>query len=133
MKTPFDFLDRIFLINLPERTNQLMDAMYECDKIGIKPRIEVISPRKTEEEGIRQGMIEALTRGKDQRILILEDDVKFVNATNVFAKSFEQVRYDDWMILFLGVCSHVPKFKKYDNWHLLKQGYGGNGIIVNKH
>ncbi len=132
MKSPFDNIDRIFLINLPERTDRLMDAMYECEKIGIKNRVEVIEGIKKGHDGLIETNIKIFESLENESVMILEDDVKFVNSpVKTFQNAFKQIKFEDWDMLYFGALTKQRLFKRYPNWYRLRYGYCLHAVIYN--
>ena len=132
MKSPFDVIDKVYLINLPERTDRLMDSMYEIEKVGLKNRVEVVEGVKKGNAGLIETMI-SIFEQSNETILILEDDIRFVNnPVKTFKIAYEQVRLQDWDLLYLGASIRQPLVKRYPNWFRLVYGMTTHAVIYNK-
>lgn len=103
-----DFFTKIFVINLPERTDRLLDIAGELDKWDIP--YELVNAIKHEKgaEGLRltvQGIFEKAVENKWDSVLIFEDDAMFVescgNPNETMEKVVKQLP-EAWHILLLG-------------------------------
>jgi len=134
MKNPFNHFDRIFLINLPERTDRLMESLDECAKVGIQNRVEIREGIKTGPQGLTHVMHRILSEvDSSETILIMEDDVKFVNnPTKTLTLAMEQIQWDDWDMLYLGALTKQRLHLRYPSWYRLKYGYCCHAIVFNR-
>ncbi len=131
MKNPFDNFDRVFLVNLPLRTDRLMDSLYECEKVGIKSRVELV-------EGINQGhqgFLEAIY-GITMRLevgenfLLLEDDVQFINnPIETLSQAYEQIQYEKWDVLYFGALTRKRIDLRFPSWYRIKYGYCCHAVV----
>jgi hypothetical protein len=117
------FFQRIFLINLPERTDRLLIASAELDKYAIPFEVFPAIKHDSGVEGLRLTMEELLRMclKKDyDSVLIFEDDVRFVENPNYFMDSaIGQLKEQrKWDLLYLGVNTHVP-FPRFIDTNLL--------------
>jgi len=130
---PFDIIDRICLINLPERTDRLMDSIYECEKIGIKSRVEVVEGIKSGHRGLIETNIYIFDSTDNETVMILQDDVKFINnPVKTFTQAIEQLKYEEWDMIYLGALVKQRLIKVYPNWFRLRYGYCLHAAIYNK-
>jgi GR25 family glycosyltransferase involved in LPS biosynthesis len=103
-----DFFTKIFVINLPERTDRLLDIAEELDKWNIP--YELVDAIKDENgaEGLRKtvwNIIEKGVKNEWQSILIFEDDAVFVescgNPNDIMENVIKQLP-SLWQLLYLG-------------------------------
>ena len=129
-----DSFDKIFVINLPERTDRRKSIRSELDWIGVSDpnRIKIFPAVKPTDaggfpsigaRGCFMSHLEILRQARDlglQRILILEDDLMFNNALKKYQQAVTQhMASDGYDIAYLG---HMVKskstgtmqFEKYD-------------------
>ena len=118
MSNPFDFFDKIYCISLPEHEERWVQALEEFEKADIVDRVEQIySPRPhatCKMSGYKypigefgcwmshgKTIVTAIASGAEN-VLILEDDVVFVDDVHeVLSQSIADLP-DDWDIFFLG-------------------------------
>jgi GR25 family glycosyltransferase involved in LPS biosynthesis len=98
-----DYFDKIYCINLDRRTDRWESAQKEFEKHGI------VVDRISAVEGGAQGLIEtnkrifrnAIVKGYNS-ILILEDDVEFIeDLQNKFKEAYSSVP-ENWNMLYFG-------------------------------
>jgi len=129
---PFNHIDHIFLINLPERTDRLMDSLYEVEKIGLKQRVAVVEGLKPGNMGFIETTYNILSR-VDRTTLILGDDIKFINTPlKTFEVAYKEISLEDWDLLYLGASPQQKLLKRYDNWYLLKYGLTSHAIVYHR-
>jgi len=127
MNNPFDFFGKIYCINMPEDTERKKQVSKEFEKANIINRIEWISAAKPPKDfhidlyrrnpaaefGCSLSHITAIVNAindKHDNILILEDDITFVNNfSNILTNSLDELP-NDWTGLYLG-CTPVNKKK----------------------
>lgn len=111
MKNPFDYFEKIFLINLDKRTDRWESAQKELDKVGILDRTKRFSAIEDTTNGAigcagsHITIIKTAKLGGWKTVLILEDDVCFLdNTLEVLDKVVKDLkRYDYWEMLYLGL------------------------------
>jgi len=133
MKNPFDHFDRIFLINLPERTDRLMESLAECAKVGIQNRVEVVEGIKKGTIGLTATVYNILSSiDQYETVLILEDDIKWVNNPLPSLRiAMEQICWEDWDMLYLGALTKQRLKLRYPNWYRLTYGYCCHAVVYN--
>ena len=113
-KTLNDYFSKIYCINLDERTDKYEECLIEFKKVNIKVErfaaIKGPNPKKNKrsksgEVGLRLTSIEILKNAINnnyQNILILEDDVTFVEGFN--DKLNKAIKYlpENWDLLYIG-------------------------------
>lgn len=117
-----DYFDKIYLINLPQRTDRLSYSMQELRKYDIHysifPAVYATNGRK----GLLQTMFrifEEAIKAKYKRILVFEDDIRFIADPNeVMPKCIEQM--PGWYDLFYLGCNHPKPFKEFYSKNILK-------------
>jgi len=103
-----DYFTKIFVINLPERTDRLLQISEELCKWDIP--YELVDAIKDENgaEGLRKTVWNIINKGVDENwdsVLIFEDDAMFVESCGNPNETMEQVVKqlpDKWQLLYLG-------------------------------
>jgi hypothetical protein len=111
-----DYFDSIYCINLPRDVERKVIMDIEFDLIGVKDKVKYIyaePPHKNwrasnyqfiGEMGVTlsqlKAIVDALSKNNEGNILILEDDVTFINNINDVMESLELPI--NWDILYLG-------------------------------
>jgi GR25 family glycosyltransferase involved in LPS biosynthesis len=130
MDNPFDYFDKMFCINLDERTDRWELAQKEFERIGILDKVERFSAIK-ENDG-RLGVIKSnleivkyAKKNKLNNVLVFEDDVKFVidNPNEYLSKAISQIGNLKWSLFYLGANTHQKLIKLKPNLILLKHAY----------
>lgn len=143
MKSPFDFFDRIYLINLDYRQDRLSQSLDEFSKVGIKDKVQRVSglvihkfgdPKRDSCYGNHMShalCLKAATLEEVRNVLIFEDDVQFLyNANEVLIKSLEQLP-KDWDMLYLGANIERPAYQVSENLAKLTFAYSTHAYAVN--
>jgi hypothetical protein len=107
------FFDAIYLVNLPDRMDRREAATHELNQYFIPFLLWPAIRHEDGKTGIRltmQSLLEhALTAGY-KRILVFEDDIKFIKDPNLYMlecqKQLSSIR--DWDLFYLGVNTHKP-------------------------
>lgn len=138
-KDPFDFFDKIFCINLDERTDRWERSKNEFEKIGILDKIERFSAIKEKDGrlGIIKSNLEIVKYAKDNNldnVLVFEDDVKFVvdDVKKHLFNSINQIGNMKWSLFYLGANTHSKLIKLKTNLILLKNSYAVHAMAYNK-
>jgi hypothetical protein len=153
-KNPFDWFDSIKVINLPGRTDRLMECREEFKRVGLKKfDIVVPVPDPRPEMSLLLTNLKLIKQAKAQNIeklLILEDDVQFVGkieVEDVFNKkgtkigtktinrpvvnllaTINDIHYADWKMLYLGATVRHRLQKVYPNTLRLNYGFSNHAI-----
>lgn len=101
-----DYFDEIFLINLPSRPDRLAAASKELQKCNIPFTAMPAIAMGNGAMGLTRTMQELFKTNKlKQRILVFEDDVKFVQDPNIYMPlCVEQLqRLHRWDMFYLGI------------------------------
>lgn len=101
-----DYFDRIVCINRDDRPERWQQCQREFAKANILERVVRLPAivRHNLEEGCRMSHQQAVAEAKaarTQRLLILEDDVEFINLA-VLPQALEELATLDWHIFYLG-------------------------------
>lgn len=143
MKTLNDFFTKIYVINLDRRPDRYQQCQIEFNKIGVKverasamdgkliPDSTGWGPREKACYAVTTKHIELISDSLSKNysnILILEDDVAFINNFNdIF---YERIKFlpEDWDLLFIGG-NHILHVNGFDlltgdkNFKVTKQNY----------
>jgi hypothetical protein len=132
-----DFFDKILVINLPSRTDRLLQIAEELYKWGIPYELVNATPHENGAEGLRitvekifrDSIAENLTS-----VLIFEDDAMFVDSCGNPNDTMEQVVKQlppTWQILYLGAqCTNGFKAKPSNNLLLLDMAFATHAWAV---
>jgi hypothetical protein len=108
-----DFFDHIYCINLDKRTDRWEDCVKQFNKYNLSvERFSAIDGNKIDnptslmagEYGILSTHVELIKDAKNKgykNILILEDDVEFIDNVNEYFSSFKEQIPNDWVMLYL--------------------------------
>lgn len=115
-----DFFERIYVVNLPERTDRRKMIVAELERVGLpltSNRVELFPAIKPESAGefpnigARGCFLSHLSILKQARqarlanVLIMEDDLAISPLFQIYQERLiEQVKYSDWGFLYLGHC-----------------------------
>lgn len=115
MKTLNEYFSKIYCINLDKRPDKYKECLTEFKKININvERIAGIDGTPVFKTGINKNagaygllltnikIIENAYTNKDKNILILEDDVMFIDDFNKIFNEKIQFLPNDWDVLYLG-------------------------------
>jgi glycosyl transferase family 25 len=123
-----DFFDRIFIINLPHRTDRLRDMTAELEKadmaiasskVEVFPAIRPDGPgsfTSTGAHGAFLSHLSVLKKAQAQglnKVLILEDDLEFkADFLQHQSALIHELSHQNWDIVHFGYCStgHKPTF-----------------------
>jgi len=135
-----DFFTKIFVINLPERTDRLLDIAEQLYKWNIP--YELVNAVKHEDgaEGLRitvEGIFREAVKQEWESILIFEDDAIFVdsggNPNEVMEKVVKQLP-KTWDILYLGAqCTTGFKMRVSPNLLLVENAYATHAWALSLH
>lgn len=106
----WDFLDKVYCINLIHRTDRRSHAMNQFDRVGLKERVEYVPARVyagDSEQGIFESHLLCIQNGLASQarcMAIFEDDVIFdaFDPERVKQGALFLAGRSDWEILFLG-------------------------------
>jgi len=107
-KNTFKFFDKIYCLNLDRRTDRWEDAKKEFDSIGILEQVKRFSAIEKNPGwmGCRDSHIAIVEDAKSnnyKNVLVLEDDVKFINNTcKSLNKSMQELKKYEWYLFYLG-------------------------------
>lgn len=118
MKSPFDFFDKIYCINLPKSTDRWSKAQTQFSKVGIADRVEKIWAEPPHDKifvptlkfpkgemGVSLSQTKVLVHAiasQATNVLIFEDDVVFTDDAIDRLNEFMMELPSDWDIMFLG-------------------------------
>lgn len=103
-----DFFTKIFVINLPERTDRLLEIAEELEKWKIPYELRNAIKNENGAEGLKETVWNIIKEGVDnnwQSVLIFEDDCIFVESCGNPNETMEQVVKqlpNMWQLLYLG-------------------------------
>lgn len=102
-----DFFDKIYCINLDERTDRWERAQTEFKKIGLE-NVERFSAIKNPVGaiGCRDSHLSIIKKSKEENlknVLIFEDDVLFIDENvKYIEESLDQLSNENWTLFYLG-------------------------------
>lgn len=127
MKTPFDFFDKIFCINLQKRTDRWNECLKIFKLLNIFERVErfeainfnennSVDPRIKGRCGCTQSHLNLILEAREKKyknILIFEDDINIHAPTNIVNEVLQNCIEglpDDWEMFYLSAnpLNHVP-------------------------
>jgi len=129
MNNPFDFFERIYCINLKERTDKWNQCLSEFDKLNVKdkvikfdalrfvgelpPQYRWFNIRACGCTASHREIIKICYNENVKNVLILEDDVEFYNdpIKNLDLALSELINHD-WDIFYLGMSPTNEKHEK---------------------
>jgi GR25 family glycosyltransferase involved in LPS biosynthesis len=125
-----DFFDKILVINLPSRTDRLLQIAEELYKWGIPYELVNATPHDNGAEGLRitvEKIFRDAIADNLNSVLIFEDDAMFVDSCGNPNDTMEQVVNQlppTWQILYLGAqCTNGFKAKPSNNLLLLDMAF----------
>ena len=74
---------------------------------------------------------EKIYKTEKKPVLVLEDDVEFLNTTFI-DDAVEQLKFKDWNLFYLGSNTHEPLQKESNNLLRIKKGYATHAIAYHK-
>lgn len=134
---PFDYFSDIYCINLDSRPDRWQNVSQEFKSIDIFHRVKRFSAIKHDDGriGCIQSHLSILKISKEKNldnVLILEDDVHFINQPLIsLNKAISQIDIP-WYLLYLGANTHCKLNKIKPNLLQLKTGYSTHAIAYNK-
>ena len=124
MKSPFDFFDEIYCINLERRKDRWEQCESEFDKVGILDRVikfNAFDNKKNPKRGCYDSHLSVIKLAYERKlnnVLIFEDDVAFLKRYNdkKLTKAIENLKKTDWEFFYLGGLERRMKPRpKYNN------------------
>lgn len=151
MRSGFQKFDKVFLINLDKRKDRLERCFSLFEKHNVSDLIErfpgVIPdpngyiPSTPETEKIKLPLygcllshIEIIKKAKENKwksVLVLEDDVEFINVENI-DKAIDQLFKKKWSLFYMGTNLHVPLKRGDENLLILKKGFATHAIAYHE-
>lgn len=127
-------IDKIYCINLDRRTDRWENCLYQFNKYNLEvERISGVDYPKNPNAGCSLSHMQILQSTEYNSILILEDDVEFVdNFVEKYIQQYNKVK--DWDIDILYLSSWLPKGEIVEEGiNKIYKGFGTHSYIVNRH
>lgn len=128
-------IDSIYVLNIPGRTDRLLDSAKELHKYGIPAKIFPATKMKDGAEGLRQTMRHLFTnvlKTNFKNILVLEDDFSFlINPHEMIPKFLEQLP-EEFHCAYLGANLLARPERVSDNVLKLSAAYATHAIIYSR-
>ena len=104
MKSPFDFFDEIYCINLERRTDRWKQCQSEFDKIGISDRVikfNAFDNKENPKKGCYDSHLSVIKLAYERKlknVLIFEDDVAFLKRydNKKLKRAIDSLNKTDW-------------------------------------
>jgi GR25 family glycosyltransferase involved in LPS biosynthesis len=132
-----DFFDKILVINLPSRTDRLLQIAEELYKWGIPYELVNATPHEDGAEGLRitvEKIFRDAIAANLKSVLIFEDDAMFVDSCGNPNDTMEQVVKQlppTWQLLYLGAqCTNGFKAKPSNNLLLLDMAFATHAWAI---
>jgi len=133
MSNPFDFFDKIYCINLDERTDRWEKIQGEFKKVGIRDRVERFSAFKHDKYGLGNSLshLEIIKKACQENlnnVFIFEDDAKFMYWDKaILSDAIKCLQHEDWRLFYIGynLIDDGLKFKKISDY-LIKAEKGSD-------
>jgi len=140
-----DRIPKIFVINLPHRTDRLTSITTELARMNLLDKLEIVEgvtliTHGTGTAGIAEAHARCLELAKErgyERIMILQDDCKFLVDAETFDKEigmFLDTAPSNWSGLWFGSFGDVMEgFPEYDDKNHFRAGWFNqdSGILIN--
>jgi len=117
------YFEKIFLINLASRVDRLMRSCDELRKYDIQFELVRATPHVNGAKGLYLTMIDLFKKcllEKLKRVLVFEDDVRFVANPNVYMPLCIEQLPDNWLQFYLGANLSKPHLVKRYSENLLE-------------
>ena len=136
----WDFFGEIYCINLDHRTDRWEHAQKEFDKVGALEKVKRFPaiPHKDGRIGIIKSNLEIVKLAESQNlenVLVFEDDVKFINDTQILEKAIEQIKKFKWALFYLGANTHEQLqtiSPSHPNLLILQNAFAVHAMSYNK-
>ena len=132
-----DFFDKILVINLPSRTDRLLQIAEELYKWSIPYELVNATPHENGAEGLRitvEKIFRDAVKDNLKSVLIFEDDAMFVESCGNPNDTMEQVVKQlppTWQLLYLGAqCTNGFKAKPSNNLLLLDMAFATHAWAI---
>jgi GR25 family glycosyltransferase involved in LPS biosynthesis len=126
-------IDKIYCINLDRRKDRWFNCLSQFEKYNLEvERISGIDYTKNPNAGCSLSHSKILQETKYDSILILEDDVEFVDDfVDKYNEQYNNVKELDYDMLYLS--SWLPKGEMIDDGVMnIKRGFGTHSYIVRR-
>lgn len=134
-------IPKIFVINLPHRTDRLASITFELERMGFLDKMEIVEGViiQTGEHGVA-GIAEAHARcvelARDrgyEMIMVLQDDCKFLVDKDTFNKEIQEfitTAPSDWTGLWFGSFWTAYPNDRHVNWNLACTMVQDTGVLI---
>jgi GR25 family glycosyltransferase involved in LPS biosynthesis len=135
-----NYFDEIYLVNLPENTDRLKSATAELNKYDIPFTVWPAIKKENGKEGLNLTMISLFKNAlhkNHQRILVFEDDLKFVKDPNIIMpRCVYQLGKIFWDLFYLGINMDNAQnlFTRFVDTNILgiEFGYATHAVAYNR-
>lgn len=120
---------KIFCINLDRRSDKWVYIRMELERVNLQVIRFTAFDTKPGWIGCRESHLKILEDNKNEfRVMILEDDVKFIADTKIIMDATLQLP-DDWDCLYLGASPKEPQERYSESLFRLKNAHVTHAII----
>jgi hypothetical protein len=137
------YFDAIYVINLDSRSDKMQAFTEGLIEVGlskefidskIKRFSGIVSPRKIGYEGCLMSHIQIIRDAKSlglDRVLVFEDDARFIGSIDTMVESIEQAKSIPWDVFYFGYNCVVPVNQIDLNLIKLVESYTTHAIAYN--
>lgn len=135
-----NYFDKIYLVNLPDQTERLASASQELNKYNIPFTVWPAYKSLNGANGLLNTMASLFAANrKAKRILVFEDDVKFVEDPNIYmpkcVEQLKSLKYWDLFYLGINMDNENNLFSHWEDENLLpvKFGYATHALAYSNY
>jgi len=132
MKSPFDFFDEIYCINLERRVDRWKQCQSEFDKIGIANKVirfKAFDNKENPKKGCYDSHLSVIKLAYERKlknVLIFEDDVAFLKRYDdrKLNRAIESLNETEWEFFYLGGLER--RMKPRPKYNYLRKKWDGD-------